>query len=100
MVTDNREAHYCVICGTCFLARKNARFCSAKCRKKASRKGIKGKGKLHQTHYDVARKALYDLAGLDAQNSIKAITITALELLDEKNKKKIWDMLKDYPFDN
>lgn len=100
MVTDNREAHFCPMCGDLFLARRNARFCSAKCRKRASRKGIKGKGKLHQTHYSIAQKALYDLAGLDAQNSIKAITILALELLDENNKKKVWDMFKDYPFDH
>lgn len=100
MVTDNREAHFCAICGECFLGRSDARFCSAKCRKRASRKGIKGKGRLHQTHYDICCKAIYALDGLNAQNSIKAIVILAINLLDENNKKKIWEMLKDYPFDN
>jgi hypothetical protein len=100
-VTDNREAIFCVVCGNLFLARrKDARYCSAKCRKRASRGGVKAIGKPHQAHYDQAKTAMYRMAEWDAQNAIKSIVLLGLELLDDRNKRKIWDALRTYEFED
>lgn len=91
----------CVICDKIFFPnRKDARFCSPKCRKQANRKGISGRGLPHASHYDNARKELYRLASYNAQNAIKSLIITALEMLTDENKKRIYQMLREYPFDD
>jgi hypothetical protein len=99
-VTSN-ETLRCPICDKLFFAkRKDARFCSAKCRQQAHRKGISGKGRNpEQAVYGVVEKGLYNLAALDKQNSIKTLVLLGLELLTEDNKKKVFQMLREYPFD-
>jgi hypothetical protein len=93
------ELHRCPMCEGLFEGKANARFCSARCRKRASRQKVTAKGNLNQTHYQIVHKHLYTLAGLDAQNSLKALALLTLTLLNDANKKKVWDMLRDYPFD-
>jgi predicted nucleic acid-binding Zn ribbon protein len=92
-----KETMTCPICNVIFFpTRKDARFCSAKCRKRANREKVSAKGKLNQTIYDIVSKHLYSLAGMGAQNSIKAIVLLGLNLLDESGKRKIYESLKDY----
>jgi hypothetical protein len=96
-----RESMSCVVCDAIFFpSRKDARFCSAKCRKAANRKGISGRGRPHAASYDIARKALYKLAAYNAQSAIKSLIISALELLDDGNKRKIYEMLREYRFED
>jgi len=100
-VTDKTELVSCVICDRLFLAkRSDARYCSPKCRKRASRDGIKAAKKPHQSHYQQAQKSMYKLAQWDAQNAIKSIVLLGLELLDDNNKRKVWDALRDYNFED
>lgn len=95
------ESMSCVVCDKIFYpTRKDARFCSAKCRKAANRMGIRGRGKPSQSSYDVARQALFKMASYNAQNSIKSLVISALELLDEDNKRKIYEMLREYNWED
>jgi hypothetical protein len=99
-VTDKKEAMSCVICDRVFLPkRRDARFCSAKCRKAASRGGVKAKGNPHQAIYDVVRKAFNNLAAMEKQNVIVSLVFIALNLLNDSHKRKVWEMLRDYPFD-
>jgi hypothetical protein len=96
-----RESMSCVVCDKIFFpSRKDARFCSAKCRKFANRHGISGRGLPHAASYDIARKALYKLAAYNAQNAIKSLIISALELLTDENKKRIYLMLREYRFED
>lgn len=91
----------CVMCDKVFFPnRRDARFCSAKCRKAANRKGISGRGKPSQASYDVARQALFKMASYNAQNSIKSLVISGLELLDDGNKRKIYEMLREYNWED
>lgn len=95
------ETISCVICDKIFFAnRKDAKFCSAKCRQKAHRKGIGGRGLPHAPHYDSARKELFKLASYNAQNAIKSLIISALEFLTDENKKRIYLMLREYRFED
>jgi hypothetical protein len=100
-VTDKAEAMSCVICDRVFLPkRRDARYCSAKCRKAASRGGINAKGQPHQAIHDVIRKALNNLAAMEKQKTIVSLILIALNLLTDDNKKKVYDMLRDYRFDD
>ena len=86
------------MCNGLFDGKRNAVYCSARCRKRASRKSI-AKGTNSQVIYDLIRNQLFTLAGMSKQNTIKSLVLIALELLDESNKRKIYNMLKDYQWE-
>lgn len=95
-----KALHRCPMCKQLFDGKENARFCGARCRKRAQRANVSGKGKENQTLYDLMRRQFNELAGMGAQNTIKVLVLIGLELLEEKDKRKIYEMLREYPWEN
>ena len=78
----------CVVCQKLFETRRaHARYCSARCRKVASRTGVKGSG----ADYEIVRRATMDLSA----NKQRALIIYILGGLDDGQREKLYDAIGD-----
>ena len=78
----------CIVCQILFLTKRaHARYCGAKCRKTASRTGVKGAG----ADYDIVRRATMELSA----NKQRALIVYILGGLDDGQRLKLYDAIGD-----
>lgn len=84
---NNQVGLYCQVCNRLFFARSIAKFCSAKCRKRASRAGVRGNG----SDYELTRKS----ALLLSDNKKRALIMMLIEELDDAHRRKFYDAITE-----
>jgi hypothetical protein len=79
------EIHYCEVCEKMFDARPHAKFCSAMCRKRASRGGAKGAG----SDYELICRLVYGLS----PNKTRALVLFCISNLDDLQRAKLYGQI-------
>ncbi len=75
----------CLVCGTLFDARPQAKYCSDKCRQQANRQKKKPKG----DDFETARK----LVGNLSNNKKRSIVVMIMESLEDSDRVKVYSSL-------
>lgn len=87
-----------ISCGSCqglfFPKREDARFCSAKCRKAANRKGVKAGRHDGQTEYALIQKYLFKLMGLERWGSLRSLVLLIIENMPDAQRGKLYSAIK------
>lgn len=85
-------------CGNCqhvfFPKREDARFCSAKCRKAASRKGVKAGRHDGQTEYSLIQQYCFKLMGLEKWGSLRSLVLLIIENMPDAQRTKLYGSIK------
>jgi len=78
----------CIVCQSIFeTKRKHARYCGTRCRKIASRGGVKGNG----ADYEIVRRSTMELS----QNKQRALAVYLISGLDDAQRAKLYDAIGD-----
>jgi len=85
----------CPICFDLFFpSRSDAMYCSAKCRKAASRKQVKAKND-DMAFYAVALEAATTLMGFGAWNQLRTLVITILSQMPDEFRIKVYRSIEN-----
>jgi len=78
----------CIVCQNLFpTKRAHAQYCSGRCRKAASRGGVKGAG----ADYELVRRSTMELS----PNKQRALILYMLGGLDDGQRVKLYDSMRD-----
>jgi len=91
-----KEMNICPMCPTMFApTRKDAIYCSGKCRQRARRKKLNKSKSSDTVNYKFLVSKIHELHGLGMQNKIRSLIIESIYWLDDAQRAKLYGQLDE-----